>query len=263
MKPDWKVRYGPWAPVTGASAGLGAEYARQLAACGLDLVLVARREDRLRTLAEELIAAHGIRAEVMPLDLLEEDAVARLAELAAGREIGLLVNNAGFAYSGPFLDAPDGVYRRMTRLNCEVPVLLSQAFLRPMVARGRGGMILLASMSAYQATPSMSTYGATKGYDLLLGEGLAVELDGSGVDVLSVCPGSTSTEFQAVAGVPDDFVESRHDPADVVRGSLRRLGRRAVYVPGLKNRLLLLAERFGPRMTAARVAHRMLSRRVP
>lgn len=262
MEQDWKARYGPWALITGASAGLGAEYARQLAAWGLDLVLVARRHDRLETLADELAADHGVRAEALPLDLLAGDAPELLMALAAEREIGLFVNNAGFAYSGPFLDAPDGLYRRMTRLNCELPVVLSQVFLRPMVARGRGGMILLASMSAYQATPTMTTYGATKGFDLLLGEGLAVELDGSGVDVLSVCPGSTETEFQAVAGVPEDFEEDRHDPADVVRGSLRRLGRRTTYVPGLKNRLLLLAERLGPRMTAARVAHRLLSRRM-
>ena len=262
MATDWQANYGPWALVTGASAGLGAEYARQLAALGLDLVLVARRADRLTALAAELTQQHGIRAEPLPLDLLADDAVERLTELAAGREIGLLVNNAGFAFSGDFLSAPHGTYQRMTRLNCELPVVLSQVFLAPMAARGRGGMVLLASMSSYQATPTMTTYGATKAFDLLLGEGLAVELAGSGVDILTVCPGSTSTEFQSVAGVPDDFIESRHDPADVVRGSLRRLGRRPVYVPGLKNRFLLFAQRFGSRMVAARVAHRLLSRRM-
>ena len=134
---NWRADYGPSAVVTGASAGLGAEYAAQLAARGLDLVLIARREERLEALAAQLRTDHGVRVQTLVLDLLAENALEQLQALASEQEIGLLVNNAGFSYSGHFLDAEPAAYQRMTRLNCELPTLLAQVFLRPMVERGR------------------------------------------------------------------------------------------------------------------------------
>ena len=260
---NWRADYGPSAVVTGASAGLGAEYAAQLAARGLDLVLIARREERLEALAAQLRTDHGVRVQTLVLDLLAENALEQLQALASEQEIGLLVNNAGFSYSGHFLDAEPAAYQRMTRLNCELPTLLAQVFLRPMVERGRGGMILLASMSAYQATPYCTVYGATKGYDLLLGEGLAVELAETGLTLQTVCPGSTSTELQAVAGVPEDYVEKRMTPRFVVERSLQTFGRVPVLIPSRKQALLVFLQRFGSRGMAARIAGRMLRRRLP
>jgi short-subunit dehydrogenase len=260
---NWRAEYGPSAVITGASAGLGAEYASQLAARGLDLVLIARREERLEALAAELRGKHGVRVQTLVLDLLAEDAPEQLQALAAEQEIGLLINNAGFSYSGHFLEAEPATYRRMTRLNCELPTLLAQIFLRPMVARGRGGMILLASMSAFQATPYCTVYGATKGFNLLLGEGLAVELADSGLTLQTVCPGSTSTELQTVAGVPEDYVEKRMTPGFVVERSLQTFGRVAVLIPSRKQALLIFLQRFGSRGIAARIAGKLLRRRLP
>lgn len=260
---DWRQDFGPWAVVTGASAGLGAQYAAQLAARGLDLVLVARRADRLQETARRLAEEHGVQVEAMPLDLLAEDAPERLAALAEEREIGLLVNNAGFSFSGRFLEADPQSYRRMVRLNCEVPTLLAQSFLRPMLARGRGGMILIASLAGFQATPYTSVYGATKGFDLLLGEALHEELAGSGLTLQTVCPGSTYTELQEVAGVSADYHERRMQPEVVVRRSLESFGRRSLLLPSYRDRLLLFLQRFGPRHLAARLAGRALKRRVP
>lgn len=259
---NWRAEYGPSAVVTGASAGLGAEYASQLAARGLDLVLIARREERLEALAERLRAEHRVQVRTLALDLLAEDSTERLQALAAEQEVGLLINNAGFSYSGHFLDADPDTYRRMTRLNCELPTLLAQIFLRPMVERGRGGMILLASMSAFQATPYCTVYGASKGFDLLLGEGLAVELADTGLTLQTVCPGSTSTELQTVAGVPEDYVEKRMTPRYVVERSLQTFGRLQVLIPSRKQALLVFLQRFGSRGVAARIAGSLLRRRL-
>ncbi|MFQ5748437.1 MAG: SDR family NAD(P)-dependent oxidoreductase, partial [Planctomycetota bacterium] len=205
---DFPARYGPWALVTGASSGLGRAFAAALGGRGLNLLLVARRGDRLGELAAGLAAASrgghpeggprgapGFEALPVPLDLTAPDALPRLREAAGEREIGLLVSNAGFGYCGGFAEQDPERVREMVRLNCEVPALLARAFLPPMRARGRGGMILVASTAAYQATPWMALYGATKGFDLLLGEALGAEFAPRGVDVLTVSPGHTDTEF--------------------------------------------------------------------
>ena len=261
---DWRTRYGPWAVITGASSGLGREYATQLAAKGLGLVLVARREDRVQALAEELSARHGIRADAVVADLLEDAGLARVQALASEREVGLLVNNAGFGWVGRFLEADPQTFRRMTRLNCEVPTLLAHSFLEPMAARGHGGMILVASLSSFQPTPYMTTYGASKSYALSLGESLAVEMGPRGLDILTVCPGSTDTEFQKVAEVPPDQAakERRDDPAMVIQGSLARLGRRHIYIPGARKWGLTFAQRFAPRALVRATAARVLSKRL-
>ncbi len=255
-------KYGPWAVVTGASAGLGACFARDLAARGLHLVLVARRAERLEALAAELSLAHGVETLVTPLDLCADGFVEGLQEAVGEREVGLLINNAGFGATGPFLEADPAWNARMVRLNCEATVLLAHAFLPPMVARGRGGMVVVASTASFQPCPWMAVYGATKAFDLMLGEALDEELRGKGVDVLSLCPGHTDTEFHQVAGVKGPVAGGTADPVMVVKGALDRLGRKQHWVPGLLNKLMSAGSRFGTRRMASAITGKMLGSRM-
>ncbi|TAH34622.1 MAG: SDR family NAD(P)-dependent oxidoreductase [Planctomycetota bacterium] len=258
---EFRDRYGPWALVTGASAGLGAAFARALAARGLHLALVARRAEQLEALAAELRAARGVDVLPIAADLTAADALARVQSALASREVGLLVNNAGFGAAGAFLARDQAWQARMVRLNCEVPVVLSHAFLPAMVARRRGGMILVASTAAYQATPYMAVYGATKAFDLLLGEALHVELRPHGVDVLVLSPGYTESEFHAIAGVRGPATGLRMRPEPVVELALRRLGRGSAAIPGLANKAMAWSTRLVPRSWAAGVAARVLRHR--
>lgn len=256
---DFCSKYGPWAVVTGASAGLGAHYCRQLAERGLNILLVARRRHRLEALATELQSQHGVECRVLALDLLADNAIAEVSAAVDDVEVGLLVNNAGFGWRGSFLEGGAERFRDMIRLNCEVPTLLSYAMLPAMVERKRGGMLMLASTAAFQPTPFFSVYGATKGYDLLLGEALNEEFRGSGVDVLTVCPGSTETEFHAIAGTESTFPKMA-DPADVVGQSLDLLGRRMTFVHGFKNSMMVAGNRVAPRSMVAKVSARVIKK---
>lgn len=259
---EFAERYGPWALVTGASAGIGREFARALAHRGLPAVLVARRAERLEELCGELRADHGVECRALPLDLLDPACLEQLRDALPGTDVGLLINNAGFGFSGAFLDQDQAAIRNMVRLNTEVPAALARELLPPMVARGRGGMVILASTAAFQATPWMSLYGATKTFDLHLGEGLAVELRGTGVDVLSLCPGHTQSEFHAVSGAPGPAAGGAADARAVVEQALSLLGRRSVVVHGGMNRLLVQGQRLVPRSWTARAAGRLLGRRL-
>ncbi|MBC8330012.1 MAG: SDR family oxidoreductase [Planctomycetes bacterium] len=259
---SFREKYGPWAVVSGASAGLGACFARDLAARGLNLVLVARRADRLEELGRELEAGFGVETLAVPLDLCQDGFAGRLVEAVGGREVGLLINNAGFGATGGFLEADPAWNARMVRLNCEATVLLAHAFLPAMVDRGRGGMVMVGSTASFQPCPWMAVYGATKAFDLMLGEALDEELRGQGVDVLSLCPGHTDTEFHQVAGVKGPVAGGSADPAVVVKGALDRLGRKQHWVPGLLNKLMSLGARFGTRRMGASLTGKMLKSRM-
>jgi short-subunit dehydrogenase len=234
---DWNSKYGPWAVVTGASAGLGEHFARQLAKRGENLVLVARREYRLHSLAQELRDEFAVETVSLPLDLSVPGAVEELAQRTAEQDVGLFVDNAGFGYMGRLLDQDPERLAGMIHLNCTVTLLAAVAFAKRMKARGGGGIIVSASLAGFQATPHMAAYGATKGFDLLFAEGLAHELRGAGVDVLALCPGSTSTEFGQVAGSKGGTRGSMK-PGPVVAEALRALGRKDVVVTGLANKVV-------------------------
>ncbi len=257
----FQKKYGPWGLITGASAGLGASYAKAMAKMGLNLVLVARREERLQELAEELESNHGISTLCIPLDLTLDSAVDTLEEKTQGLEIGLFINNAGFGYLAPFLHQKDSNISKMIRLNCEAPARLSRLLLAPMAQRKRGGMVVLASAAAYLPTPPMSVYGATKGFDLLLGESLAMEMRTHGVDVLVVSPGHTDTEFHGVAGVQGSVAGGTASPEDVVEQSFRLLGKRISFVQGGHNFFLTWITRFFPRSIVARLSFQALKNR--
>jgi len=253
-------KHGPWAVITGASAGLGEEFARQLAPLGLNLYLVARRLDRLETLADQMRKAYGIEVQCLGLDLSAEGSDALLDERTAKLDVGLLVDNAGFGAMGRFLEQDRERLAQMIKLNCLAAMLLAHRFGNRLAARGRGGLIIVASLAGFQATPHMACYGATKGFDLLLGEGIAEEMRHTGVDVLVLNPGSTSTEFGEVAGSRGGG-GMRADV--VVAAALRGLGRRSSVVTGLHNKVVTLLIRLFPRSFVTRMSGLTLKRMLP
>lgn len=249
-------RYGPWAVVTGASSGIGTEYALRIAEQGVNVVLVARRRDRLEELASTIEDLYRVEARVAPVDLTNRDIVEVLRPAIADVDIGLLVNCAGIGATGPFLDQDPGAVEAMLNLNCRAPAMLTHELAQGMRERGRGGVIVVSSVSGFCAARGMANYNATKAYDLLFAEGLASELRPYGVVVQAMCPGGTHTEFQWVAGLePKNFGPLQRllfaRPSAVVATSLRTLGRRVTVVHGWLNRLLVLSMRLAPRPVSA------------
>lgn len=249
--------------VTGASSGIGIEIARELAARGHGVTLVARREPRLRELADELTAL-GVRAEVVVADL--EDEAGRDALAAALTELGLtveiLVNNAGFGNSAPTHRADRARLLSMVRLNCEALLDLQLRYSPAMADRGRGAIINVASTAAFQPMPGTATYAATKAFVLSLSEAAHSELAGKGVTVTALCPGPVKTEFAEVAGVggaedklPDVFwTDSRSVAAAGVAGAE---GGKRVVIPGLVNRAGAIGGQHAPRMLALPLTKRL------
>ena len=261
LRRDFVDRYGTWAVVTGASSGIGAEFARQLAAAGVAVAVVARRRDRLEDLGAQLRAAHGVEVRVCVHDLAEPSSIAALAAEVADLDVGLVVNNAGLSWKGRFLDHDPAHQRRMIELNCQSPVALTHALGPRLVARGRGGVIVVSSTGAFQGLPWSAVYGATKAFDLLFGEALREELAEHGVDVLTLAPGGTDTEGPMNSGVDPAKVPGKlMSVTPVVAAALAGLGRRSVVVPGATNRVAHFATRMVSRAFAARAAGRIMRR---
>lgn len=221
--------------VTGASSGIGRELARLHAAAGGDLVLVARRADRLAALAAELTAAHGVTVHALPADLTAEGAADSLlaAVTARGIAVDVLINNAGFGGGGAFDARPAGLDEAMVRLNAEVPVALCRRFLPAMRARGSGRILNVASIVAFAPGPGMAVYAASKAFLLSFSEALAEELSGTGVTVTAFCPGLTATEFHAAAGYVGEgrTIPGGHDARTVAEAgyAAMREGRRIAF----------------------------------
>lgn len=254
----FRERYGPWAVVAGASEGLGAAFARYLAARGVHLLLVARRAEPLETLALELRAS-DIQVRTVPLDLARPDAAAELIAHADGLEVGLLVCNAALSLIGPFLDQSLDGHLRELDVNCRTPLALAHGFGRRMVARGRGGIVLMSSLGASQGSPRVAHYAATKAWNLVLGEGLWYELRSSGVDVIACAAGATDTPAYR-ASAPALRV-STQSASEVVHETFDRLGRQPSVVPGVGNRLAgFVMRRLLPRRLAVRIMGRTLDR---
>ena len=244
--------------ITGASSGIGEEFARQLAERGYELILVARREERLKALAEEL----PTKATVIACDLANE------ADKLAGKverrrlQVDLLVNNAGFGLRGRFSELDTARQAEMVRVNCEAIVHLTGGFLPPMIERGSGGFITVASTAGMQPLPYEAVYAATKAFALNLTDALNTELKGTGVRVMSVNPGPVPTEWQAVAGyeggVPPKTIPGHINADQVVREALRAYDRgRRSMIPGFVIRNFLRLTKPSPRGMQLRVAERM------
>lgn len=234
------------AVVTGASSGIGAAFARLLAARGYDLVLVARRRAKLDALATELAQAHGIAAEALSADLVQPEGVERVEQrIRETPRLEMLVNNAGFGTMGHFADVDLGRHLDMIHVHVTAGVRLTHAALPGMIGRKRGDIINVSSGSAYLAMPNAVTYCSTKMYLITFAEALAKELQGTGVRVQALCPGFTYTEFHDTAEFRDfkrsDIAKGLWMTAeDVARRSLAALdSNRPVFIPGRKNRLLI------------------------
>src|SRR3954452_6311106 len=243
--------------VTGASSGIGAAIAQELASRGHSLALVARREERLQTLATELTSTHGVAVEVIAADLGEPAGRDRVADelRGRGRVVDVLVNNAGFGHQGDFATSPRERMLEMVNINVETVVDLTSRFLPGMVDRGRGSIINIASTAAFQPLPGSAVYAATKSFVLSFSEAIRTELRGTGVTVTAVCPGPVRTEFTEVAGFAG--VEDRTPsavwmaPEDIAKHAVDgAVHDRRVVVPGALNRATALAGQHSPRALA-------------
>jgi uncharacterized protein len=251
------------AVVTGASAGIGWELARQLAAKGISAWLVARRAERLQALKELIEKEGGPPSIVLPLDLGDTGArrelIRRMEE--AGAALELVVNNAGFGALSPTLLRPPSVYEAMVELNVVALTELSWEAARLFAARKRGGIINVASTASFQAVPYMGVYAATKAYVLSFTESLAIELEGSGVRVMALCPGFTRSEFQQVAGMnPDDpRLRFAMNPRDCARIGLADFERgKRLSITGTLNRLQVFGSWLAPRGIVTRLAAKVM-----
>ena len=242
------------AVVTGASSGIGADIARELADRGHGVTLVARREDRLIALAEEIESKRHVRTDVIASDLSDKAARERLVEevRARGRKVAVLVNNAGFGSAGQFQDLDLDGELRMVRTNVEAVVHLCGEYVPAMVERGEGAVLNVASTAAFQPLPRQSTYSASKAFVLAFTESLSSDLKGTGVTATALCPGPVKTEFteqhegfDAAASTPDFIWMSAEECARVAIKGLER-GKRVV-VPGVGNRIGTLAGQHAPR----------------
>jgi uncharacterized protein len=253
--------------VTGASSGIGRELAHLAAKDRRDVVLVARRRERLEALAGELAKRYGVVAEIVVADLTQPDSPARVVAEAQARRgpIEVLVNNAGLGVHGFFRETPLEKELETIRVNVLALTHLTKLVVPEMIERRRGIVLNMASTAAFQPGPLMAVYYATKAYVLSFTEALAEELDGTGVTATALCPGPTLTEFQEKTGMGD--VPMFRSPLVLDAATVGRAGwegakrGKRVVVPGLANRVLALGARFSPRKLATKIARRIQENR--
>jgi uncharacterized protein len=267
MRPRGRPDGPGWALVTGASSGIGVDLARAVARRGWNVILTARREDRLRALQAELRERHGVAAVVVPLDLASPEGRRDLFRWLeeAGREVDLLVNNAGIGDYGPFVESDRSRVLGIVELNVVALTELTHHLLPGMVRRRRGWVLNVASSAAFQPGPLMSVYYATKAYVLSLSEGLREEVHRSGVGITVLCPGPTVSEFQEKAGVNASYLGAwfpRAGSERVAEAGVRALLRgRPVAVVGVATRLQLALLRVLPRRVVPGIMRRIQERR--
>lgn len=249
---------GDWALITGASSGIGREFAVQLAEAGMNLVLVARRARLLEELASELSQRATVRTLVVPADLREPTAVAAIREkcAAAGIRIRVLVNNAAFGRWGHFEQTSEETYREMLRVNTEALVALCHALLPQLASFPSSAVINVSSAACYQPVPYMAVYAATKAFVQSFSQALHGEWQRRGVLVQTLVPGPTDTQFDKTAGAYESALKGRAKPADVVKRSLMRLGTKApvVVTTGGTYQQRIFAGLFPPKTVIATVA---------
>ena len=252
---QWLERYGPWAVVTGASEGIGRATARGIAERGANVLLVARREGRLRRLAAELSATYGVYTRVAAVDLADPDGWRAVVEAAEELDVGLLVAAAGFGTSGHLIANSLDNELQMVDVNCRSVLALTYAFGRQLAMRGRGGLVLMSSLVGFQGVPRAANYAATKAYVQTLAEGLHQELAPYGVDVLSSAPGPVESGFAERARIR---LGSALEPETVAEGTLRALGHRTTIRPGGLSKLLEASLALLPRFLRVRVLGRVM-----
>jgi short-subunit dehydrogenase len=253
---DFREYYGPFALIAGASVGLGEAFARQLASRGLNLLLLARRQEPLHRLAVELRAAHGIEVRTLAVDLARPDLREVVQDFVAGLDLGMLVYNAADSVIGPFLDHPVEEHLRVIDVNCRGPLALAHLLGTNMTKRGRGGIVLMTSTAGSQGGPWLSSYAASKAFNLVLAEGLWDELAASGVHVVACRAGATRTPGYA-ASKPRPSRVPVLDADFVAARALAALGRAPSVVPGwFYGFSAFVMNRFLPRRMSIRIMGR-------
>jgi uncharacterized protein len=258
---DFSAQYGPWALVAGASYGLGAAFARHLASLGLNLVLVARSADALDILADQIRSQFNRQVRTLVQDLAVVNAVGQITTRVSDLEIGLLVSNAAVSCVGLFLETSLEDHFREIQVNVSTPLALAHLFGQKMVERGKGGIILMSSLSSTQGSPMVSNYAATKAYLRILGEGLWDEFRPAGVDVISCWASSIDTP-----GFKSSIREGKTNgpvrpltPEQVARETIDNLGRSPWIIPGRTNRAAaFLMQRILPRRMAVEMMGRVM-----
>ena len=228
-------RYGEWALVAGASEGIGAAFAARLADRGMHLVLIARQGDVLEELAEGIRTEQGVQVRCLARDLADPDTVVAAAEALAGRELGVLVYNAASVPLGPFLDTGFEEIERALAVNVRGPLALVHGLAPAMCRRGRGAVVLMASLAGLQGAPGIVTYAASKAFNIILGEGLWAELRNQGIDVSVCCSGAVRT--RGYSRFTDRDAPGMLSPEEVADRTLDALGKGPRFVPGLTNRI--------------------------
>ncbi|HEY9103740.1 SDR family oxidoreductase [Chitinimonas sp.] len=254
---------GKWALVTGASSGFGMDFAGALAERGANLVLVARRREPMEALAARLRSDHGVKVEVIGMDLARPGVGLELKQLLSERDIAVdvLINNAGYGVYGDFVEQALDRTLDMLQLNMLSLTELTHAFAADMVSRGSGHILLVASLGGYQATPTYAAYAASKAYVLLFGEALNTELAPKGVKVSVLSPGITATQFLAVSGQRPTLYQRlvMMRPRPVVNTGLAALFKgKASVIPGLANKLTAFSNRLAPRSLQSKVALQLM-----
>ena len=220
---DFKDRYGPVALVTGASSGIGKAFAETLASMGLDLVLVARRLERLEQLAANLAKEHGVHATAQQIDLVQPTAAQQILDVTSGLDIGLVVSNAGFGMKGEHARNDPQAMADMLMVNCNVPMQLAHGFIPRLRKRGKGGLIFTSSIEALMGCPYSTAYSASKALVNALGEGLWAELQPEGIDVLTLCPGATESEAAGKQGIDISKLQNVMRADEVARLTLENI----------------------------------------
>ena len=250
--------------ITGASSGLGADFARELAGRGCNLILVARREDLLRSLQQEVSTRHGVTVEVIPLDLTADDAPPTLYDRikTAGMAVDVLVNNAGFGLYGEFLDIPWERERNMLELNIVVLTHMTKLFVTDMVARNFGFILQMSSIGAFQPSPTYASYSAAKTYVLYFGEALNYELRKTNVRCTVLAPGIVRTEFLQVSGQQPSLYQRlvMMDSPEVVKIAVdSMLKGKSTVVPGWINAIMARSSQLMPRRVSAAITYRLMT----
>ncbi|MCL4233931.1 MAG: SDR family NAD(P)-dependent oxidoreductase [Deltaproteobacteria bacterium] len=256
---SWRAKFGPWALVTGATAGIGAHFARELARRGLNVVVNARQRDDVEGVAQNLAEQFGIETRAAVADLSRPGDVRALLDGVADLEIGLVIQNAGTMTLGALCEADIDAERGVAALHVESTLMLAHALVPPMRERGRGGLVIVSSTMGAFAAPSAANAAATKGWQRQFGIALAEELRGSGVNVLVLCPALTDT--RAIRRLNFRALGKRPMPVDVpVRAALDALGRRTLVTVGGANALAGALLGLLPRTWVARIVRRYLRR---
>ncbi|MBK9794685.1 MAG: SDR family NAD(P)-dependent oxidoreductase [Sphingobacteriales bacterium] len=260
MDNKFKDKYGDWAIITGASSGIGVEFAHQIAEKGLNVVLVARRKELLDSLAAELSAKYKVECKILSADLSKDGFQFDILDATKDLEVGLLVNNAGMNCEGHFYRGSLERNLQMLQLNTKAPFILAYEFGKQFISRGKGGIIFTSSISAFSAHPYLSHYAATKAYILSLAESMNYEFKDKNVDVIAVCPGMTKSEM--TKGMKDGPMLM--EAAPVVKITLDNLGKEAYVVPGFLNKAqVFLSSRILNRDGAKNLSGALLKKMLP